>query len=119
MNKTVNATDPKEILKQLAREFIDGNGNARFEHWETFKFGGSVHVYGDVKTNRSNDYYISTSAELPAKFKYYNEITVSATCYAIEDGEDVFVCKIEDLGLTKKQLAAFIKSVKSWSLDWK
>ncbi|NCB44223.1 MAG: hypothetical protein EOM59_16640 [Clostridia bacterium] len=107
------------MLKQLALEFIDGNGNAKFEHWETVKFGGSVHVYGDVKTNRSEDYYISTSAELPAKFKYYNEITVSATCYANEDGETVFDCKIEDLGLTKKQLAAFVRWIKVWSLDWK
>lgn len=122
MNKIVNATnatDPKEILKQLALEFISSDGDARFEHWETFKIGGSVDVYGDVKTDRSKDYYISTSASLPTKCKFYNEITVSATCIAVEDGEDVFVCKIEDLGLTKKQLAAFIKSVKSWSLDWK
>ena len=125
MNKIVNATNatnatnPKEMLKQLALEFIDGGRNANFEHWETVKFGGSVEVFGDVKTDRSKDYYISTSAEMPTKCKFYNEVTVSATCYAIEDGETVFDCKIEDIGLTKKQLAAFIKRVKSWSLDWK
>lgn len=119
MNKTVNATEPKDILKQLAIEFIDGNGNARFEHWETVTFGGRVDVFGDIKTDRSDDYYISTSAELPKKCKYYNEITVSATCIFTEDGEDVFDCRIEDLGLTKKQLAAFIKQVKHWSLGWK
>ena len=119
MNKTVNVTDPKDTLKQLALEFISDNGNARFEHWETVKIGGSVHVYGDVKTDRSDNFYISTSAELPIKCKYYNEITVSATCYAVEDGEDVFECKLEDIGLTKKQLAAFVRWVKVWSLDWK
>lgn len=119
MDKIVNATDPKSMLKQLALEFIDGGRNARFEHWETFPFGGSVDVYGDIKTARSKDYYISTSAEMPTKCKFYNEITVSATCYANEDGETVFDCKIEELGLTKKQLAAFIKRVKVWSLDWK
>lgn len=119
MNKIVNATDWKKALKQLALEFISSDGNAKFEHWETVKFGGSVHVYGDVKNDRSEDYYLSTSAELPTKIKFYNEITVSATCYAIEDGETVFDCKIEDLGLTKKQLAEFVRWVKVWSLDWK
>lgn len=117
MNKTGNATDWNNTLKQLALEFIDGNAN--FEHWETVKIGGDVHIYGDVKTDRSDDYYISTSAELPTKCKFFNEITVSATCIAVEDGEDVFDCRIEDLGLTKKQLASFIKMVKLFSLDWK
>ena len=119
MNKTVNVTDTKDTLKQLALEFISSDGDARFEHWETVKIGGSVNVYGDVKTDRSDNFYISTSAELPIKCKYYNEITVSATCYAVEDGEDVFECKLEDIGLTKKQLAAFVRWVKVWSLDWK
>ena len=76
-------------------------------------------VYGDVKSNRNDDYYISTSAEFPKKCKFYNEIEVSATCIAVEDGEDVLDCKIEDLGLTKKQLAAFVRWVKVWSLDYK
>lgn len=122
MNKIVNATnatDPKEILKHLAIEFIDGGRNANFEHWETVKIGGSVNVYGDIKTDRSDNFYISTSAEFPKKCKFLNEITVSATCCAAPDGEDVFDCKIEDLGLTKKQLASFQRRVKSWSLDWK
>ena len=119
MNKIVNVTEPKDILKQLALEFISSDISARFEHWETVKIGGSVHVYGDVKFDRSDDYYISTSAELPVKCKFHNEITVSATCFAVEDGEDVLDCKIEDLGLTKKQLAEFIKRVKVWSLDYK
>lgn len=119
MNKIVNATEPKDKLKQLAIEFISGHGDARFKHWETVKIGGSVHVYGDVKTDRSDNFYISTSAEFPKKCKFYNEITVSATCCAVEDGGDVFVCKIDDLGLTKKQLASFIKRVKVWSLDYK
>ena len=122
MNKIVNATnatDPKSMLKQLAIEFISSDGKARFEHWETVKFSGRVEVFGDVKTDRSKDYYISTSAEMPTKCKFYNEITVSATCYAIEDGETVFDCKIEDIGLTKKQLAEFVRWVKVWSLDWK
>lgn len=119
MNKTVNATEPKDKLKQLALKFIDGNGNARFEHWETVKIGGSVNVYGDIKTDRSDNFYISTSAEFPKKCKFLNEITMSATCCAAPDGEDVFDCKIEDLGLTKKQLAAFVRWVKVWSLDYK
>lgn len=122
MNKIVNetnATEHKEILKRLALEFISSDGNAAFKHWETVTFGGIVNVYGDVLMERSDDYYISTSAEFPKKCKFYNEITVSATCYAAPDGEDVFECKIEDIGLTKKQLAAFIRWVKVWSLDYK
>lgn len=119
MKKTGNATDWKNTLKQLALEFIDGGRNANFEHWETVTFGGSVDVYGDVKFDGNDDYYISTSAELPKKCKYYNEITVSATCIAVEDGELVFDCKIEDIGLTKKQLAEFVKSVKFWALRYK
>jgi len=119
MNKTVNATEPKDKLKQLALEFIDGKGSAHFEHWETVTFGGQVSVYGDVKTDRSDNFYISTSAELPIKCKFLNEITVSATCIATEDEEDVFECKIENLGLTKKQLASFKRRIKSWSLDYK
>jgi len=119
MNKIVNATNaPKEILKQLALEFIS-NGYSTFKHWETVTFGGQVSVYADVKSDRSDDYYISTSAEFPKKCKFLNEITVSATCIAVEDGEDVLDCKIEDLGLTKKQLAAFVRWVKVWSLDYK
>lgn len=125
MNKTVNATnatnatDPKEILKQLALEFISSDGTAKFKPWETVTIGGRVEVFGDIKTDPSDDYYIYTSAEFPTKCKFYNEITVSATCYAVEDGEVVFDCKIEDIGLTKKQLAAFVRWVKVWSLDWK
>ncbi len=122
MNKIVNvtnATEQKEILKQLALEFISGDGDAKFEQEETVTFSGIVNVYGDVKSDRSDDYYISTSAEFPKKCKFYNEIEVSATCIAVEDGEDVLDCKIEDLGLTKKQLASFIKRVKVWSLDYK
>lgn len=115
----VNATEHKEILKQLALEFISSDGNARFEHWETVTLGGRVNVYGDVKSDRGDDYYISTTAEFPKKCKFHNEITVSATCIAVEDGDGVFDCRIEELGLTKKQLAAFIKWVKLWSLDWK
>lgn len=119
MNKTVNTTDWKKALKQHALEFISSEGNAYFKHWETVKFGGRVEVFGTVIKIGRSDYYILTTAELPTKCKFYNEITVSATCVAIENGEDVFDCKIEDLGLTKKQLAAFIKRVKVWSLDWK
>ena len=119
MNKTVNATEPKDKLKQLALEFISDNGNAAFKHWETVTFGGRVSVYADVKSDRCDDYYISIWAELPKRCKFYNEITVSATCIAHNDGEDVFYCKIENLGLTKKQLASFIKWVKIWSLDYK
>ena len=119
MNKIVNATEPKDKLKQLALEFISDNGNARFEHWETVTFGGQVSVYADIKSDRSDDYCISVSAEFPKKCKFYNEITVAATCHAVEDGEVVLVCKIEDLGLTKKQLAAFVIWVKVWSLDYK
>ncbi len=119
MNKIANATEQKEILKQLALEVISDNGDARFEHWETVKIGGSVNVCGDVKNDRSDDYYISTTAELPKKCKFHNEITVSATCIAVNDGEDVFECKIEDIGLTKKQLAAFVRWIKVWSLDYK
>ena len=119
MNKIVNATEPKDKLKQLALEFIDGKGSAHFEHWETVTLGGRVEVFGDVKTDRSDDFCISTSAELPIKCKFLNEITVSATCYAVEDGGDVFECKLEYLGLTKKQLAEFIRWVKVWSLDYK
>lgn len=119
MNKIANATDWKNTLKQLALEFIDGKGSAHFEHWETVTLGGRVEVFGDVKPYRSDDYYISISAEFPKKCKFLNEITVSATCYAVEDGEVVLDCKIEDLGLTKKQLAAFVRWVKVWSLDYK
>ena len=119
MNKTVNATEPKDKLKQFAIEFISGHGDARFKHWETVTFGGQVSVYADVKSDRSDDYCISISAEFPKKCKFLNEITVSATCYAVEDGGDVFICKIDDLGLTKKQLAAFVRWVKVWSLDYK
>lgn len=119
MNKKVNATDPKSTLKQLAIEFFSSDGNAKFVHWEKVKFGGRVYVYGNVKIDRSDNYYISTSAEMPTRCKFYNEITVSATCYAIEDGETVFDCKIEDLGLTKKQLASFTKWIKIWSLDYR
>lgn len=119
MNKTVNATEPKDKLKQLALEFISSDGNAAFKHWETVTFGGRVSVYGDVLMERSDDYYISIHAEFPKKCKFLNEITVSATCCAAPDGEDVFVCKIEDLGLTKKQFAAFVRWVKVWSLDYK
>lgn len=119
MNKTVNATEPKDKLKQLALEFIDGKGSAHFEHWETVTLGGRVDVFGDVKPYRSDNYYISILAELPSKCKYLNEITVSATCIATEDEEDVFECKIENLGLTKKQLASFKRRIKSWSLDYK
>jgi len=119
MNKTVTETSPKDILKQLALEFISSDGNTAFKHWETVTFGGQVSVYADIKSGRSDDYYISISAELPTKIKFYNEITVLATCHAVEDGEDVFDCKIEELGLTKKQLASFIKRVKLWSLDYK
>lgn len=119
MNKTVNATEPKDKLKQLALEFISDNGNAAFKHWETVTFGGRVSVYGDVLMERSDDYCISISAEFPKKCKFLNEITVSATCYAVKDGGDVFVCKLEDIGLTKKQLAAFVRWVKVWSLDYK
>lgn len=119
MNKTGNATDWKNTLKQLALEFIDGGRNANFEHWETVTLGGRVEVFGDVKPYRSDNFYISTSAEFPKKCKFINEITVSATCCAAPDGEDVFDCKIEDLGLTKKQLAAFVRWVKVWSLDYK
>lgn len=111
--------EPKDILKQLALEFISSDGNAAFKHWETVKIGGSVHVYGDVKSDRGDDYYISTTAEFPKKCKFHNEITVSATCIAVEDGDGVFDCRIEELGLTKKQLASFIKGVKFWSLDYK
>ena len=119
MNKTVTETSPKDILKQLAIDFISSGGEAKFHHWETVTFGGRVSVYGDVKSNRNDDYYISTSAEFPKKCKFYNEIEVSATCIAVEDGEGVFDCKIEELGLTKEQLASFIKGVKFWSLDYK
>ena len=119
MNKIVNATEPKDKLKQLALEFISSGGEAKFHHWETVPFGKRVDVFGDIKTPSSVDYYISTTAEFPKKCKYYNEITVSAICYAVEDGGDVFECKIENLGLTKKQLASFIKWVKLWSLDYK
>lgn len=118
MNKIVNVTDPKDKLKQLALEFIE-NGYSTFKHWETVTLGGRVEVFGDVKTDRSDNFCISTSAELPIKCKFLNEITVSATCYAVEDGGDVFECKIEDIGLTKKQLAEFIRWVKVWSLDYK
>ena len=118
MIKTVNATEQKDILKQLALEFIS-NGNARYDHWETVTIGRSVNVCGDVKFDRSDDYYVSTDAELPKRCKFFNEITVSATCIARKDGEDVFDCKLEDVGLTKKQLASFIKWVKFWSLDYK
>ena len=118
MNKIVNATEHKDILKKLALEFIS-NGNSTFKHWETVTIGGQVSVCGDVKTNRSNDYYITTTAKLPTRCKFYNEITVSATCISRKDGKDVFDCKIEDIGLTKKQLASFIKWVKFWSLDYK
>ena len=119
MKKTVTETSPKDILKQLALEFIDGKGSAHFEHWETVTLGGRVEVFGDVKPYRSDNYYISISAEFPKKCKFLNEITVSATCIAVKDGDDVFDCKIEDLGLTKKQLAAFVRWVKVWSLDYK
>jgi len=122
MNKIVNetnATEHKDILKQLALEFISSDGDAKFSPWETVTIGGRVLVYGDVKKDRNNNYYISTTAELPKKCKFHNEITVSATCIAVEDGEDVFECKLEELGLTKKQLAAFIKRVKVCSLDYK
>ena len=119
MNKIVNATEHKEILKKLALEFISSDGNAKFSPWETVTIGGRVLVYGDVKKDRNNNYYIYTTAEFPKKCKFYNEITVLATCHAVEDGEDVFDCKIEYLGLTKKQLASFIKRVKIWSLDYK
>ena len=119
MNKIVNVTEPKEILKQLALEFISGDGDAKFEQEETVTKGGRVEVFGNIKTGRSDDYYISTSAEFPKKCKFYNKIKVSATCIAVKDGEDVFDCKIKDLGLTKKQLAAFIKWVKIWSLGYK
>ena len=78
MNKTVTETSPKDILKQLAIDFISSGGEAKFHHWETVTFGGRVSVYGDVKTGRSDDYYISTSAELPKKCKFHNEITVFA-----------------------------------------
>lgn len=119
MNKTINATDPKSMLKQLAIEFFSSDGNAKFVHWETLRFGRRVDVFGEVKTNQSDGYYILTSAKFPVRCKFHNEITVSATCYAIEDGETVFDCKIEDLGLTKKQLASFTKWVKLWSLDYR
>jgi hypothetical protein len=119
MNKIVNATEHKDILKKLALEFISSDGNAAFKHWETVTFGGRVSVYGDVLMERSDDYYISTTAELPKKCKFHNEITVAATCCATPEGEDVFECKLEDLGLTKKQLAEFIRWVKVWSLDYK
>ena len=119
MNKIANATEQKDILKQLALEFISDDGKAKFEQEETVTFSGIVSVYGDVKTDRSDDYYISTTAEFPKKCKFLNEITVSATCCAVEDGEDVFDCKLEDIGLTKKQLAAFIRQVKSYSIDYK
>ena len=107
------------IFKQLAIEFISKNGNAKFEHEETVKFGGRVEVFGYVKPDRCYDYYIQTIAEIPTKCKFFNEITVSATCIAVEDGEDVFDCRIEELGLTKEQLASFINGVKFWSLDYK
>lgn len=119
MNKIVNATEPKDKLKQLALEFISENGNAKFSPWETVTIGGRVEVFGDVKKDRSADYYISTIAEFPKKCRFLNEITVSATCISVEDEEDVFECKIENLGLTKKQLAAFVRWVKVWSLDYK
>lgn len=119
MNKTVTETSPKDILKQLAIEFLLGHGEARFEHWETVTIGRQVNVCGDVKFNQSDDYYISTSAEFPKKCKFLNEITVSATCIARKDDEVVFDCRIEELGLTKKQLASFVKMVKLWSLDYK
>lgn len=119
MNKTVTETSPKDILKQLALDFISSGGEAKLHHWETVQFGERVDVFGDIKTPSSVDYYISTTAKLPKECKFYNEIEVSATCIAVKDGEDVFDCRIEDLGLTKKQLAAFIKLVKLWSLDYK
>ncbi|NCB45191.1 MAG: hypothetical protein EOM59_21590 [Clostridia bacterium] len=118
MNKTVTETSPRDMLKQLALEFIS-SGYSTFKHWETVKIGGSVHVYSDVKSDKNDDYYISISAEFPKKCKFLNEITVSATCFARKDDEDVLDCKLEYLGLTKKQLAAFIKQVKLWSLDYK
>lgn len=127
MNKIVNVTEPKDILKQLAIEFIFkqlaiefiSNGNAKFEHEETVKFDGRVEVFGYVKPDRCYDYYIQTIAEIPTKCKFFNEITVLATCIAVEDGEVVFERKIEELGLTKEQLASFINGVKFWSLDYK
>ena len=112
MNKIANATESKEILKKLAIEFISENGNAKFLLEETVTKGGRVSVYADVKFDRGYDYYISTTAELPKKCRFHNEITVSATCIAVNDGEDVFECKLEELDLTQKQLAAFIKWVK-------
>ena len=108
--------EPKDILKQLALEFISSDGNAKFLQEETVTKGGRVSVYADVKFDRGYDYYISTTAELPKKCRFHNEITVSATCIAVNDGEDVFECKLEELDLTQKQLAAFIKWVKICSL---
>lgn len=61
---------------------------------------------------------ISNTQKIIVK-KKRNEITVSATCFARKEDEDVFECKIEDLGLTKKQLAEFIRWVKVWSLNYK
>ena len=119
MNKIVTGTSPKDKLKQLAIEFISSGGEAKFHHWETVPFGKRVDVFGDIKTPSSVDYYIYTTAELPTKCKFYNEIKVSATCIAVKDGEDSFECEIESVGLTKKQLAAFIRQVKRYSIDYK
>lgn len=119
MNKTVTETSPKDILKQLALDFISSGGEAKFHHWETVPFGKRVDVFGDIKTPSSVDYYISTTAKLPKECKFYNEIEVSATCIAVKDGEDSFECEIENVGLTKKQLAAFIRQVKRYSIDYK
>ena len=118
LNDILNRLAIEFIFKQLAIEFIS-NGNAKFEHEETVKFGGRVEVFGYVKPDRCYDYYIQTIAEIPTKCKFFNEITVLATCIAVEDGEVVFERKIEELGLTKEQLASFIKGVKFWSLDYK
>lgn len=119
MNKIVNATEPKDKLKQLAIEFISQSGGWCFEPEEIIPLCGEIGIYGVIRMNRNDNYYILIDATFPKDFKFFNEIEVSATCIARMDGEDVFDCEIKDLGLTKKQLAAFIRWVKIWSLDYK